>query len=212
MRNDHYLKRFDELLDRSHKIPIRDSLSVRFADREAFHSWASSALNLLEVVFGSSSTLFERFRAVVDTGSINENRLKQAKGLFASAREEFSLGFLESVKREISGELTIDLCHLAESILEEGHTEPAAVIAAAALEDCIKRCAEDEGLETTGNSLTENINALKSKGVFSGPAAKVVSQFPRIRNAAMHAEWDKLSTTDIGTVVGFLKQFVLQRA
>lgn len=32
---------------------------------------------------------------------------------------------------------------------------------------------------------------------------------PRIRNHALHAEWDKLSEPDVNSVIGFVEQFLL---
>jgi hypothetical protein len=33
---------------------------------------------------------------------------------------------------------------------------------------------------------------------------------PKTRNAAMHADWAKISATEVGGVIGFTEQFLLQ--
>jgi len=32
---------------------------------------------------------------------------------------------------------------------------------------------------------------------------------PKIRNSAMHADWEKLTPQDAGSVIGFVEQFLL---
>ena len=32
---------------------------------------------------------------------------------------------------------------------------------------------------------------------------------PKIRDYAMHANWDKLSDTDVSSIIGFVEQFLL---
>jgi hypothetical protein len=53
------------------------------------------------------------------------------------------------------------------------------------------------------------VNALKSKGLVSGPQKALLSAMPKIRNHAMHADWDKLTPQDAGSIVGFVEHFLL---
>jgi len=55
--------------------------------------------------------------------------------------------------------------------------------------------------------LTEYINARKSAGVLSGATAKLVTAFPKFRNNAMHADWDKITDAEVSSVCAFLKSF-----
>ena len=85
----------------------------------------------------------------------------------------------------------------------------AAVLATAALEDSLKRYARANGLDTEEKTMTQVINALKSKGFVSGAQKSLLGAMPKIRNAALHAEWGKISEPEVNSVIGFVEQFLL---
>jgi hypothetical protein len=57
--------------------------------------------------------------------------------------------------------------------------------------------------------MQEVINALKAKGLLSGPQKSLVDSMPKIRDAAMHADWQKITPQDVGSIIGFTEQFLL---
>ena len=59
--------------------------------------------------------------------------------------------------------------------------------------------------------LPEVINALKAASVLPGPQAKVVQSFVGVRNKAMHAEWEKIGTSEVHSVIGFVQDFIVKR-
>ncbi|WP_411845558.1 DUF4145 domain-containing protein [Roseibacillus persicicus] len=146
----------------------------------------------------------------VESSGQRESDLQSALGLFCGAREEYSLGYREGLRREISNELVVDMYLHAESLLGDGYQQSAAVLAAAALEDCFKRRVEDSGFQTEGKTLTDYISKLKSDGQLSGATAKIVSGFPKFRNAAMHADWDRITDAEVSSVCAFIKKFSVQ--
>jgi len=54
------------------------------------------------------------------------------------------------------------------------------------------------------------INALKSVSFFQGPEAKAAENHIRLRNWAMHANWEKVDSTAVGSMIGFVEQFLLK--
>lgn len=204
-----YSARFKELIERGHQVPVHKTQINRFVDNKAFHAWAASALNILEMVYGIDATYTKRLRDTIDSDSHRVIALEDAIGIFTSAAEEFELGFLKRVRREVADEFVIDTCLLAESLLADGYSQSAAVLAAAALEDCFKRRAEDNGITTDDKTLADHINALKGAGVLSGATAKIVSGFPKFRNSALHADWGKISDADTSSICAFLKTYII---
>ena len=57
--------------------------------------------------------------------------------------------------------------------------------------------------------MQEVINALKAKGLVSGPQKSLLDSMPKVRNAAMHADWQKITPQDVGSVIGYVEQFLM---
>ena len=55
-----------------------------------------------------------------------------------------------------------------------------------------------------GKVMQEVINALKAKGLVAGPQKGLLDSMPKVRDAAMHADWQKITSQDVGSVIGFL--------
>ena len=116
-----------------------------------------------------------------------------------------------NVDLRISGEVFGDFIVLAKHSLAEGHKDVAAVLVCAALEDALKQYAVANGLNVDDKSMTDVINALKSKGLVSGAQKSLLGSMPKIRDYAMHANWEKISEPDVSGVIGFVEQFLLTK-
>ena len=57
--------------------------------------------------------------------------------------------------------------------------------------------------------MQEVVNALKSKDLVAGAQKSLLDSMPKTRDAAMHAEWSKLTPQEVGGVIGFVEQFLL---
>jgi len=93
--------------------------------------------------------------------------------------------------------------------LAEGAKDVAAVLACAALEDALKRLALLNNLEVFDKTMQDFVNALKAKGLVGGAQKSLLDTMPKIRDYAMHANWDKITPQDVGSVMGFVEQLLL---
>ena len=57
--------------------------------------------------------------------------------------------------------------------------------------------------------MQEVINALKAKGLVSGSQKSLLDSMPKVRDAAMHADWQKITPQDVGSVIGYVEQFLM---
>ena len=137
--------------------------------------------------------------------------LDSAKGIFHAAKEDYEGGYTFSLERAVSGEVFGDFVLLAKKSLDEGHKDVAAVLACAALEDALKRYALAEGLHVDDKDMQQVINALKANGLVSGAEKKLIDSMPKIRDWAMHANWDKITFASVGSVIGFVEQFLIEK-
>ena len=99
----------------------------------------------------------------------------------------------------------------SKEALANGNKDVAGVLASAALEDGLKRYARLNGLQVDNATMTEVINALKSKGLVSGASKSLVESMPSIRNNALHARWEKIDATGVSGIINFVEQFLLAK-
>ena len=134
---------------------------------------------------------------------------RRSSGLFLGAKSDIDGGYFFNIERSVSGEVFGDLVEAAKSALAEGNHTVACVLACASLEDALKRYAIAQGIQVEGQTMENVVNALKGKGLVSGAQKSLLSAMPKVRNNAMHADWDKLTPQDAGSVIGFVEQFLL---
>ena len=185
---------------------IEERIAEAGRDNLSYFGWTVSARELLKTVYGEHSSYFCEFRDFVEAG------LEGAfVSIFLSAKRDFDRCYnTGDIHLRISGGVLGDLVALAKSSLEEGHKEVSAVLAAAALEDVLKRYATSNDIATEDRTMTEIISALKSKSLVNRGASRLLEAMPKIRNLAFHAEWDKLSEVEIGSVIACVEQFLLK--
>lgn len=204
-------QRFQALEQQAAGIRTYNDHGVKRVDAQPLYQWAASALHLVAAVFGQESphyvTLEKQFQTVSQHPYPRE--LDAMRGAFLGAKSDFDGGYLFTLERAVSGEIFGDFVALAKAALTEGHHTVAAVLACAALEDALKRFATANGLDVGGKVMQEVVNALKSKGLVSGAQKSLLDAMPKIRDYAMHSEWNKITPQDAGSVVGFVEQFLV---
>lgn len=214
MVTDKFSKRFAELAAKSEAMEFRDSDVGRRVPAGGWEAWVTSCQGLVKAVFGKDSPHYSNFTGVAERCTGYGDDIEHLRGVFRSAKEDFEGGDVFSVDLTISGEIFGSLVALAKRSLADSHKDVAAVLAAAALEDALKRYANVNGLDVDDKSMEEVVNALTTKGLVSGASGAqktLLKTMPTLRNYAMHANWDKLSEPDVGSIIGFVEQFLLTR-
>lgn len=209
-----FLKRFSELKTQFEALPRQSNsggMSGTNVPAGAWQQWATSAQNLIRAVFGEESPHYKNFLTAFNDCSGYDYQVNVLKGVFLSAKEDFEGGYVFDVDLRVSGEIFGDFVGMARHALSEGHKDVAAVLACAALEDTLKKYAAVNGLDVGGKVMQEVVSALKSKGLVSGAHKSLLDTMPKIRDYAMHANWDKISEPDVSSVIGFVEQFLLSK-
>ncbi|MBS1807303.1 MAG: DUF4145 domain-containing protein [Acidobacteria bacterium] len=212
-------KRFDDLINvAAQLLGTRNTGSYPVAgvyrapydkvDSEKASQWGISCLHVLRTVFGETSDHYAKFDSLFSQFP-DFTPVKKAFGILKAAKEDYSSGFVFNLQSAISGEIFQDFVELAKRALAEGNKDVAAVLACAALEDTLKRYAQKQGLAVDDKDMTDVVAALKSQGLVSGAQKTLLSTMPKIRNYAMHANWDKITEPDVNSVIGFVEQFLI---
>lgn len=173
--------------------------------------WATSAQSLIRAAYGENTPHYSNFTAAMKSCSGYDYDVLTLRGVFLAAKDDFDGGYVFNVDLRVSGEVLGDFVALAKHAIGEGHKNVAAVLASAALEDALKRYAMVNGIDVTGKAMSEVVNSLKASGLVSGAQKTVLDTLPKIRNYALHADWDKLTEPEVNSVIGFVEQFLLTR-
>lgn len=104
---------------------------------------------------------------------------------------------LDALEAEVVAEIFRDFVFLSRRALTEGVKEVAAVLAAAALEDALKRYARANGLDVEDKAMQEVVSALRAKGLVGGAQEALLEVMPKLRDYAMHANWDKFTEAEV---------------
>lgn len=183
-------------------------LVIRRVSSEHAMQWGANCLNILRLAFGSSSDYYNKYNQIFNSFP-SEVSVRKALGIMRAALDDYSRGFVVDLQTAISGEIFQDFVELAKRALAEGNKDVAAVLACSALEDTLKRYAQKKGLAVDDKDMTDVVAALKSQGLVSGAQKTLLSTMPKIRNYAMHANWDKITEPDVNSVIGFVEQFLI---
>jgi len=210
--DDKIKQRFEELESALNNLKWKYSEhSGRYLANDSSSQWLTSVSSLFEQVFGRESTHYEQLHKCWNDFHGHDYEFDKALGVFRAAKEDYLGGYLFRLSASISGEVYGDFVVLAKNALDEGYKDVAAVLACAALEDALKRYAQSNGLDITDKSMSDVVNTLKSKGMVQGAQKTLLDTMPRLRNYAMHANWEKISPEDSAGILGFVEKFILEK-
>lgn len=219
-----YIKQIEILLKEIEGLSImkKSFINISFLgeDGEAskVHEVYGSTLNIISNLFGAKSpqikTLIDERKQIVSKRYSTEYELKKTChmvcGTLASVKNDIKAGLITNIVIQASGAIIGDFLAIAKNELKNGNKDVAAVLSSVALEDSLKRKADELGIKTENKDLSQVINVLKSQGFFSGAEAPIVSSYVKLRNSAMHADWSKIQGTDVGSLIGFLEPFLVK--
>jgi hypothetical protein len=150
-------------------------------------------ISLMQALYGSNSsqeqalsTYIERLREKIHPS--NQNIINQSilaiKGALTSIKAELDSGFIGTLRGRLTGETLTDFIKLARAVLEEANNDAknvAAVLAAAAFEDVIRRLAHLRGGKDT-EKLADVLIWLKDMGVLQGSEVGIAQSYLSFRN------------------------------
>jgi uncharacterized protein YutE (UPF0331/DUF86 family) len=175
-------------------------------------------LSLSTIVYGKNSTQVKYLidmRDKIAESKYNETSkysalFQSSKGYITNLEKEVNGDMIYSLEKKISGEFFSDFIYMAKESLESGNKDVAAVLACASLEDSLKKISHLKEIDEDGKEMSDIINILKSNEILSGPQLKVIQSYTKLRNKAFHAEWDKIDTPEVKSLIAFLEEFIIK--
>ena len=169
-----------------------------------------AATDIFSTIYGASSPQVDMVKEAQD----REDTVATAHhmhGYLREIRESITDGLIVNIQSEARGEALGDFLVLAREALDAEQKEVAAVLACAALEDVLKRCANDRGLNVQDKNMNEVVNALKSEGIIRKNQGALLSAFVKLRNDAFHARWEAIDTATVNSLMAFTQDFLAKQ-
>ncbi len=211
MKEDNNIKRFDELEKSWDNFAFqRWEFGEKCNDDIGFVKWRANALHLINCIYDENSDHYLNFSKHSEKVPSNLNS-RTLFGLFLAAKDDYEKGFFKNMQYSISSEIFTDLIVLAKECLENNNLNGAAILAAVALEDTLKKFAELKGLNAENKDLDGVVGLLKSHGLLEGAEAKLIAPYIKVRNQAVHAEWEKIQESAVGSMIGYVENFLLSK-
>ena len=182
---------------------------------------SQGCVSLLSLVYGPKSAQLESFNSSLapilkTSGSPvwkDEQISIDAQGVLKNLKGEIESGLTGNFKLQYAGEVLTDFIQLARTTLNQsgdGAKNVAAVLAAAAFEDTIRRMGETFAGVIGQDDLADVLKKLKDSNVMKSPQVGIAQSYLSFRNHALHANWDKIERESIHSVLGFVEQLLLK--
>ncbi len=180
-------------------------------------SLKTSFLTLLEYLPSKGGHLSR----IADSVRSSDCDPKQLLGFITGLQKDYKAGMFKSLAEMIETQVTTDYMGQAEQLLGEGTSGqyahvPAAVLAAAVLEDALRRLCQRQSppidlLKKDGSRKTLDplIADLQKAKVFNKAKADQLRGWAKLRNYAAHGEFKELKRSDVEGMIDSVKAFIV---
>jgi hypothetical protein len=190
------------------------------ATAEDFARVVQGTTGIIELLYGRESGQLATFKETlaiqngnVASGFFRGGCVRLALGVLDNILAELDAGLIGSIRQQAVAEVLADFVGLSRTALDEKGDQAknvSAVLAAAAFEDSIRRLGAMHAEMVGGEKLADVLTALKNSGFLQGPQFAIAQSYLTFRNHAMHAQWDKIESEAVNSVLGFVEQLVLK--
>jgi hypothetical protein len=197
--------RGDELVGSRYKSEYSNQ---EFVDTAAFREWRVGCVAFLNEALGADSPYAKEFEFNCDSPFLSA--VARGQAVLRAAREYIEFGPVARVEELVAAEIFIDLVGMAARLLREGRLTPAVTVAAAVLEDVMRRSARHRKIAIREN--VDSLIELNAKMVLGGgyPAAMGVKieAWAALRLRAESTGLDDAARGEIERMVKGVRDFV----
>lgn len=189
-------------------------------DRSTLVAKFNGALTILSAVYGPQSHHLIILRDFVqpllqNLGNSHFDELVETTvvGALRNLKSELDAGLHGNLEKRITGEVLTDFIQLARTSLDQKNANSinvAAVLAAAAFEDAIRRMGSTLAGTLGDEKLSEVIDALRDKCILQSPQLGIAQSYLKFRNDALHARWKSIEPASVHSILGFIEQLLLK--
>jgi len=172
---------------------------------EAMYTLPPFAISMLTYFYGANSVQVRIYQQTVDNlfknkGGATRLSFYLAQGAVSNTIRELENGLITNLRTSIQGEVLGDMVGLAREALSANTVETknvAAVLTAAAFEDCLRRLAAEKAGVQDRPKLESVVVALKDAGVLKGGNVSLATSMLKFRNDSLHADWQNVQQAQV---------------
>jgi len=179
------------------------------------------ALTVMAAFYGPDSHQVTTLREVTEeirsqgpfVDTYNFKVIDVVVGVLNNLKAELDAGLAGSLQKRMAGDVLTNFIQLARAVLDEpgdNAKNVAAVLAAAAYEDTIRRMGTEFAGVMGRDDLSHVIDALKKAAVLQPPQLGIALSYLNFRNRALHANWEQIDRSAVNSVLGFVEQLLLK--
>lgn len=204
------IKQIDALLARFPKIKnswFSGQMVSGFKENVEYESAITEILSLITHLYGNGHPHTQRVINAINQRSLHS--FEHLEGILFGTKNNIQNGLLSDLEAKISLEIKTDFLSTANEFLDEGHKDPAAVLACTVLEDSLKQLASKHKIEKALNKeMSVVANMLLGEKIIEKSTNQAIQSFKSLRNAAFHAQWNEVSEETVRMLLVFLPAFL----
>jgi len=203
-------KKFEELAEKGKKVNASQQVTdiAAFVDSKKFQEWATSALNLLQKVFGEKSLYYLNFQAIYSK-IINiayKESFDNCRAIFQAAREEYEAGGLSEIKLFLDHAVLEFLAAKTAEFLRREEKETACILAAVLLEQALQYLCSRKGIPE-GNLEQMNEALYKAKVYLVGTHQRIKDWY-YMKEDFLQCHGAKYGTADVDDMLRGVQRFI----
>lgn len=200
-QNPLVLQRFRELAAKAQMVSRRNpgDGTLQSVDLPQGEAWGTSALSLIQRVFGEDSVHFTNLKGAYERFDGYEFKFQCMVQMVAAAQEDYEGGYLFNMHSLVKAEVCTDVLEQAQVLLDAGYKDPACVVAGVVLENTLGELCDREGIPR-GKLDTMNSELVKA-GVYNKGMQKQITAWADRRNCAAHGKWNEYNEADVKDLI-----------
>lgn len=198
--------RLNELVTRGNGVANgpRDSGQLTSGD---YYGWRAQSLTYLQRVLGRGDGYCEAFESAVQgpwPGSV-----RAGVSILDALRDDVAGGYLSQLRNQVVQVVFGDFLEMADSLLAEGHKDPAAMLIGAVLEDSLRRMLDNASTVYRNRAgIDELSSACFDAGIYGGVQRSQIASWKEIRNKAAHGSFSDYSIDEVRLMLQGVQTFL----
>ena len=177
-------------------------------DKASLNAWLIKAINIIEIIFGSTSTQFKKLEELTKNDNyIEKSRIGSIRGVLIGSLDDLNNGFLLDQEFLIAGEIFDSILEEAKELLNAGYKNPAAMLGRVVLEGALKRLSRQEQLDDTQKATKLN-DDLKKAGRYNQVQWRHIQAYLDIGNSAAHGKFEEYTEELVRDQIEGIQRFI----